>query len=84
MDTLETLPNIGKVLAKKLEQVDIQTPEDLRKAGAENAFIRIKTIDETACINMLCALEGDIRWHHLPSNRKLELLDFFHNCKDSK
>ena len=84
MNTLETLPNIGKILAEKLEQVGIKTPEELRQAGVENAFIKLKTIDETACTNMLYALEGaiqDIRWHHLPNNRKLELLDFFHNCK---
>ena len=87
MSNLETLPNIGKTLAKKLELVGINTPEDLKQAGAENAFIKIKTIDETACAHMLYALEGaiqDVRWHHLPNNRKLELLDFFHNCKEPK
>lgn len=84
MNTLEALPNIGKILAQKLSEVGIYTPEDLCNTGAENAFIKLKTIDETACINMLYALEGaiqDIRWHKLSSNRKLELLDFFHSCK---
>ena len=83
MNTLESLPNIGKILAEKLEQAGIHTPEELRQTGAESAFIKLKTIDETACTNMLYALEGaiqDIRWHNLSGNRKLELLDFFHSC----
>jgi len=73
---LSHLPNIGKVLEQKLKEVGITTPEELRNAGAENAFIRIRTIDDTACFNMLCALEGAIRgisWHDLPKERKEEL-----------
>lgn len=83
MNTLETLPNIGKVLARQLELVGINTPLDLKQVGAENAFIKLATIDESACINMLYALEGaiqEIRWHHLPAARKKELLEFFRHC----
>lgn len=77
------LPNIGKVLAGKLNQVGIVSEQDLKNAGAENAFIKLATIDETACINMLYALEGaiqGIRWHQLSKDRKQELLEFFHIC----
>ena len=78
---LNQLPNIGKVVAEKLIQVGINTPEQLKAIGSEKAFIRIQTIDETACLSMLQALEGavqGIRWHDLPKERKDELKEFFH------
>ena len=77
---LSKLPNIGETLAKKLVLADITTPSQLAELGSENAFIRIKTIDETACYNMLCALEGaiqGIRWHNIDAERKAELKEFF-------
>lgn len=79
MTNLSNLPNIGKTLEQKLREVGISTPEELRNAGAENALLRIRALDETACYNMLCALEGairGIRWHDLPKERKEELKQF--------
>ena len=85
MTELTKLPNIGKILAHKLIEVDIKNPEELISAGSENAFIRIKTVDPDACINMLYALEGaiqGIRWHNLTSERKTELTALFNQtCK---
>ena len=81
---LTSLPNIGKVLADKLEIVGIDTVEKLESIGIENAFIRLKTIDNDVCINTLCALEGamqKIRWHNLDKNRKEELKIFFEMTK---
>jgi len=78
---LTEMPNIGKVVAEKLCQVGITTPEELNEIGSEQAFIRLQTIDETACLSMLQALEGavqGIRWHNLPKVRKDELKEFFH------
>ena len=86
MSELTSLPNLGKVLAQNLETVGIKTPEQLKTMGSEEAFARLSTLDESACINMLYALEGaiqGIRWHQLPAGRKKELLDFFHFCKKS-
>lgn len=77
---LTDMPNIGKVVAEKLKGVGISTPEELRSVGAEQAFIRLQTIDEGACLCMLQGLEGavqDIRWHNLPKERKEELKQFF-------
>jgi len=77
---LTQLPNIGKVVAEKLFQVGITRPEELRALGSEQSFIRILTIDETACLSMLQALEGavqGIRWHDLPKERKEELKEFY-------
>jgi DNA transformation protein len=81
---LTTLPNIGKVLADKLKIVGIDTVEKLQSIGSENAFIRLKTIDNEACINSLCALEGAIqriRWHNLDKSKKEELKVFFEMTK---
>jgi len=78
--TLTQLPNIGKVVAEKLIQVGITTPEELKALGTEQSFIRLQTVDETACLSMLQALEGavqGIRWHELPKERKEELKEFY-------
>lgn len=77
---LSEMPNIGKILAEKLQLVGIETPQDLLDIGSEQAFIRIKTVDSGACMSMLQALEGavqGIRWHHLEPGRKHELKQFF-------
>lgn len=84
LNKLTCLPNIGKVVAEKLIQVGITTPQELIEAGTEQAFIRIQTIDPTACLSMLQGLEGavqGIRWHHLPKERKAELKEFYKMCK---
>lgn len=78
---LTELPNIGKVVAEKLVQVGITSPEELKALGTEQAFIRLLTVDETTCFSMLQGLEGaiqGIRWHNLPKERKEELKEFFH------
>lgn len=79
MTHLSDLPNIGKTVEEKLMQVGITTEEELKTAGSENAFLRIRAIDDTACYNMLCGLEGavqGIRWHDLPKERKEALKQF--------
>lgn len=79
METLQSLPNIGKTLAKKLDKVGIKTPEELIEIGSENALLRIREIDKSGCYNMLCALEGaiqGIRWYGLSKERKEELKEF--------
>lgn len=84
MKELTDLPNIGKTLADKLIKVDISTPEKLIEIGSENAFIRLQAIDDGACYNMLCALEGaiqGIRWHSLDKSRKIDLKAFFDMMK---
>ena len=79
MERLSDLPNIGKIVEKKLIEVGIETPQQLKEIGAEQAFIRLATIDEGACLCMLCGLEGaiqGIRWHNLDKKRKEELKEF--------
>lgn len=79
MQQLSDLPNIGKVVEDRLKEVEIETPEQLKAIGAEQAIIRLKIVDEGACFSMLCALEGaiqGIRWHQLSKERKQELKEF--------
>lgn len=74
------MPNIGKVMAEKLKRADIHSYHDLKKAGAENVFLKIKAFDKGACLSSLNALEGaieGIRWHDLPKERREELKRFF-------
>jgi DNA transformation protein and related proteins len=80
MNDLSKLPNIGKTLANKLEMTGINNEQELKAIGAENAIIKIATVYNKPCINMLYAIEGaiqGIRWHNLKKERKLELYQFF-------
>jgi hypothetical protein len=43
-ETLTSLPNIGTMLAEKLNKAGIMTSHELIHTGSENAFIRIATI----------------------------------------
>ena len=68
MGELSKLPNIGKVLEKQLNDVGINTVDDLINLGSKEAWLKIKEIDDSACLNRLMALEGaiqNIRWHNL-------------------
>jgi len=58
---LTDLPNVGGVLAGNLDAVGVHTPEQLRRLGARDAFIRIRaTVDSGACLHMLYGLQGAI------------------------
>ena len=80
MGELAKLPNIGKVVEEQLNQVGIYNEEDLKSVGAEQAWLRIKQIDESACINRLLAIEGAIQGVKktlLQEERKKELKEFY-------
>jgi len=80
MGRLAKLPNIGVVVERQLNDVDIFTYEDLAKIGAEDSWLRIQSIDSSACIHRLLALEGAIRnikKSALPEDRKAELRAFY-------
>ncbi len=83
MKELTELPNIGKVLAKKLLTAGLTNKQHLADAGSENAIIRLSAIDNSGvCINMLYALEGaiqGIRWHDLSKEKKDNLRDFYNS-----
>lgn len=80
MKKLSDMPNISSVIAWKLIQAGVDTPENLINIGAKDAFIKILTVDNTVCSNMLYALEGairGIRWHNLPDDVKADLKEFY-------
>lgn len=81
MESLTDLPNIGNVLADKLQAIGIGSAEELKLIGSEQAILKIATIEHSGiCINMLYALEGaiqGIRWHALETCRKQELKEFY-------
>ncbi len=79
--SLESLPNMGKVLAHNLRAVGIETPAQLREAGVKDAFLRIRAVvDPGACIQMLYGLQGaveGVRDTLLPAEVKADLRAFF-------
>ena len=82
---LTELPNIGPVLAENLRRVDINSAEELRAAGACEAWLRIRTqVDPGACFHQLTALAGaeaGTPKKALSPERKAELRAFFDRAK---
>jgi len=82
MSDLSKQVNIGKELEAKLIKVGISSFDELKRTGAEKAFLKIQKVDSGACLSLLKAIEGAIlgvRWHNLPTERKQELNQFFKN-----
>ena len=82
MGELSKLPNIGNVLEKQLNDVGINTIDDLINIGSKEAWLKIKEIDDSACLNRLMALEGaiqNIRWHNLSEEDKDNLRNFYNS-----
>lgn len=72
-DDLQTLKNIGKTSAQWLRAVGIQNVEDLRRAGAVDAFRAVKARGFGASRVLLYAIEGallDIHWGDLSDGQK--------------
>ncbi|WP_195971031.1 TfoX/Sxy family protein [Clostridium thermobutyricum] len=85
MEELSKLINIGKTLEKQLNQIGIYTEAELKEIGAEQAWLKIKKIDKSACMNRLLALEGaimGIKKTFLPEERKNELKEFYKRSKN--
>ena len=84
MGELSNLPNIGKVVEKQLNDVGINTVDELIDIGSKEAWLKIKEVDESACLNRLMALEGaiqNIRWHNLSLEDKKNLKEFYNSQK---
>lgn len=81
MGVLTKLPNIGEEIERQLNVVGITSYDDLKSIGAEQAWLKIQEIDESACIHRLLALEGaiqGIKKTQLTDERKGELKEFYH------
>lgn len=84
MGNLSKLPNIGAVVEEQLNRVGITTYDQLKETGSKQAWLKIKAIDESACINRLYGLEGAIRGikkSQLSPEVKAELKEFYDRCK---
>lgn len=84
MGNLSMLPNIGKILEEQLNEVGIETADQLKEIGSKQAWLNIKALDPSACFNRLCGLEGaiqGIRWHGLSKETKDELKEFYNAFK---
>ncbi|MGB4660026.1 MAG: TfoX/Sxy family protein [Mobilitalea sp.] len=84
MGELAKLQNIGAVVEEQLNEVGITTYEQLKEIGSKQAWLRIKAIDDSACINRLYALEGAIQ--RIPKTDlsieiKAELKEFYNTFK---
>lgn len=80
MGELYKLPNIGEFVEKQLNDVGINTYEQLKKAGSMGAWLKIKAVDPSACIHRLYALEGaieGIKKSQLSSEIKEKLKEFY-------
>ncbi len=84
MEDLTKLPNIGGVLAEKLNKIGIFSFDQLAELGSIETVLRIGETDMMTCYNMLYALEGAIigvRWHGLPKSDREELKRAFDQVK---
>lgn len=84
MGELSKLPNIGKTVEEQLNQAGINSVDELKKIGAKEAWLKIQTIDESACIHRLMALEGaiqGIKKTMLPDEVKTDLKEFYQRNK---
>lgn len=84
MGELSRCLNIGEVVEKQLNEVGISTYEELKRIGSKNAWLRIKEIDDSACIHRLYSFEGAIRKikkSFLSDDIKADLKEFYNNHK---
>ncbi|HEY7884366.1 MAG TPA: TfoX/Sxy family protein [Cellvibrionaceae bacterium] len=71
------LKNLGVASVNILRAIGIHTYDDLRQAGAVNAYKRIKARDINVSKVMLYALQGalmDVHWNDLPPDLKQRLV----------
>lgn len=84
---MSKLPNIGKAVEAQLIQVGITTGEQLKEIGSRQAWLKIKAIDDSACINRLYAIEGaveGIKKTELSPEIKAELKEFYNQFKPGR
>jgi DNA transformation protein len=81
MGELSKLPNIGKQVERQLNEVGISGLSELCNIGSKQSWLKIKAIDDSACINRLYAIEGaiqGIKKTELSQEKKAELKEFYH------
>jgi len=79
-DALESLPNVGAEVARRLREAGIQTAVELKRLGSIEAAARLANVrpEDAPCRSMLSGLEGAIRgvrWHAIPKEARERLWD---------
>jgi len=80
MQELNSLPNISRIIKRKLNDVNILNAEQLKEIGSREAFTKIKTAFPKSCVYLLYRLEGAIteeKWYNLGKEKEKELSDYF-------
>ena len=76
---LERMKNLGPVSASRLRAAGIETPEELRRLGAVEAFARLKRVfpAETTptTLYMLHGAVTGVRWYSLSEESRAALRD---------
>lgn len=73
---VEDLKNIGYKTAEWLREIDIQTLDDLEKAGIPQVYAQLKEKGHPVSVNLAYALQGailNIHWAGVPSELREEL-----------
>ncbi|MGX2943560.1 TfoX/Sxy family DNA transformation protein [Enterococcus alishanensis] len=81
---LTALNNIGKEMSRKLQQIGVQTAEDLQQMGSKEAFVRLKMAFPEVCLVHLYTLQGAIDgtdYNQLSEELKAELKGFSDGLK---
>ena len=87
VSNLTKLPNIGKVLAERLEKIGVSTQQELADLGSVEAVIRMQEENLDTCYSMLYALEGaiqGIRWHAIPKEERNLIKQNFDQLRTEK
>lgn len=87
MEKLSELPNIGVALERQLNEIGINTPEQLRSVGSKKAWRMILAKDSSACMLRLMALEGAVQGvnkNMLSDETKAVLKKFYRAVKDKQ
>lgn len=77
-EALESLPNVGAEVARRLREAGIASPGELRRLGSVEAAARLANVRpaDVPCRSMLSGLEGAIRgvrWHAIPKEERERL-----------
>ena len=84
MSDLTTLPNIGKEIASKLKNVDVDSAQQLKAMGSKEAFLRLKIKYPQVCLVHLYTLEGaiqNVEFNCLSKETKAYLKEFSDSLK---
>jgi len=76
-DRIESLPNLGPFMARRLIAIDVRSADDLRSMGPIEAYARLRfQFGSEITLNALWAMDGalsGVDWRHLSRERKQEL-----------